>query len=197
MGRFRSGSGRTSPGRLTIVPAARAMPSSTGLTASRWLGFGARWICRSTSAPCWSWYLRWAPLWYFTSPVQPVSLPVLLTRCTGSRNSARMCSQGLFRMWASTLSRPRWAMPIRMLQVLFSAASPITPSRMRIMVSRPSMENRVLPGKVRCRNCSKTSTSVRRSRMARALSSSSEGLNRPVSAASCSHSRSPGTSMCM
>ena len=45
------------------------MPSTTGLTASRWLGFGAidTNICPRGAA------IR-APAWYFTSPIQPRSI---------------------------------------------------------------------------------------------------------------------------
>ena len=57
------------PADRPIVPAARAMPTTTGSTASRWLGFGAivTYIWPRGAA------VR-APAWYFTSPIQPRSV---------------------------------------------------------------------------------------------------------------------------
>ena len=64
---------------------------------------------------------------------------------------------------ASTLSRPRCAMPIKMLVVPASADDTINSSSIGTSMSSPSIEKRYLLGKTRCRNCSKTSTWVSRS----------------------------------
>ena len=55
------------PGPSAVVPAARAMPSTTGLTNSRWLGIGRHRDDQSTALDA----SRRAPAWYFTSPAQP------------------------------------------------------------------------------------------------------------------------------
>ena len=85
---------------------ARAMPSSTGSTASRCDGFAATETLilsprPETNSPS-------APRWYFTSPepwtVRGSMLP---------SNSRKIWEYFLPTMLASTLSRPRWAMPDR------------------------------------------------------------------------------------
>ena len=84
---------------------ARAMPSSTGLTASRCEGFAATDTLilspePATNSPS-------APRWYFTSPepwtVRGSMLP---------SNSRKIWLYFLPTMLASMLSRPRWAMPM-------------------------------------------------------------------------------------
>ena len=82
------------------------MPSSTGSTASRCDGLATS----DTAMVCWSSAvvnLPSMPRWYFTSP-EPCAI-------FGSRwpsNSLKIFSYGLPTMLASTLSRPRWAMPM-------------------------------------------------------------------------------------
>ena len=72
-----------------MVPAARAMPATTGFTASRWLGFGAiETVMWPRDLPCTS---TVAPAWYFTSPVKPRSMRQV-RESTGSLNSARICA---------------------------------------------------------------------------------------------------------
>ncbi len=178
------------PGLSAFVPAARAMPSTTGFTASRWLGFGTidteMW---PRDFPCTS---TVAPAWYFTSPVKPRSMRHV-RESTGSLNSARICAYGFCRMCARTLSRPRCAIPISMSAMPESVAPATISSRMGRSMSRPSTEKRVLPGNVRCRKRSKTSTCVSRSSSASASTVVTGGRKRPDSAASRSHSRSSGT----
>ena len=147
----------TLPGPSTLVPAARAMPATTGFTNSRWLGFGAIDTVRLFSE-------RSAPAWYFTSPAQPRSILNAARPCTGSLNSARICTYGFDSTCASTLRRPRCAMPSSTSEPPAAAAPSRITSRTGISMSRPSIEKRVLPGKARCRNCSNASTWLRRSR---------------------------------
>ena len=84
---------------------ARAMPSTTGSTVSRWEGLAASetLIC-SPSRPV---KVPSAPRWYFTSPEPCIDF--------GSRlpsNSRKICAYDLPTMFARTFSRPRWAMPM-------------------------------------------------------------------------------------
>ena len=69
-----------------------------------------------------------------------------------------------------------------------SAASPITSSRIGTSMSSPSIEKRVLPGNVRCRNRSNASTCVSRSSSATGSIGSAGARKRPASAAWRSHS---------
>ena len=85
---------------------ARTQPSTTGFTNSRWLGLGASGDGAS-SRRCRRRECRSAPRWYFTSP--------RALRASSGRvpsNSAKICASGLPIMFASTLRRPRCAMPI-------------------------------------------------------------------------------------
>ena len=120
------------------------MPSTIGSIASRWLGFGGIETTTSIARP--PLIARSAPAWYLTSPVQAMSSRKPRDE-TGSLNSARICAYGLFSTCAMTFSRPRCAMPIRMLRMPDSAASPITSSSTGTSMSSPSIEKRVLPGK--------------------------------------------------
>ena len=74
-----------------------------------------------------------------------------------------------------------------------AAASAMISSSTGIIRSRPSIEKRVLPGKVRCRKRSNTSTWVMRSSSSRPSMGSVGGRNRRASTASRSHTRSSGT----
>src|ERR1035438_2353691 len=81
----------TSSGRYFALPPsparsclARVRPTVTGSTASRWLGFDARWIW--IFFPLLVTYSPVAPMWYFTSP-DPNTL-----RGSTSSNSANTCS---------------------------------------------------------------------------------------------------------
>ena len=62
-----------------------------------------------------------------------------------------------------------------------SAASPITSSRIGTSMSSPSIEKRVLPGNVRCRNRSNASTCVSRSSSATGSIGSAGARKRPSS----------------
>jgi hypothetical protein len=77
-----------------------------------------------------------------------------------------------------------------------SAASAITSSRIGTIMSTPSIEKRVLPGKVRCRKRSNASTWVSRSSSAIGSIGSAGARNRPNSAACRSQRRSSGTKTC-
>ncbi len=62
----RIGSTENASGSLMMSWRARAMPTTTGSTASRWLGLAASstvmsWPWREVKVPVW-------PRWYFTSP---------------------------------------------------------------------------------------------------------------------------------
>ena len=53
------------PMAVTQAPAARAMPETTGLTSSRWLGLAAILTCSPLLRA------RSPPMWYLTSPILP------------------------------------------------------------------------------------------------------------------------------
>ncbi len=78
------------PGEVVSVQAARAMPTTTGFTNSRWLGLGGIEITTS-GAESSSRTRALAPAWYFTSPVQPRSSRNGWSPCA-SLNSARICA---------------------------------------------------------------------------------------------------------
>ena len=86
---------------------ARTLPCTTGSIHSRWLGLKARERRRPPSAV--SRVLEY-PRWYFTSP------PTAPLMMAWSRNSAKMSRRGLASTLASTLSRPRWAIPMTTLR---------------------------------------------------------------------------------
>jgi hypothetical protein len=119
------------------------MPWTTGLTNSRWLGFGA--ISTVTAPASYSWR---PPAWYFTSPAQPPlsSSGRDLSALSRPSNSASTWAYGFPRTWARTLSRPRWAMPSKIVFVPASAARPISSSSIGIIIPSPSTEKRVCPG---------------------------------------------------
>ena len=98
-----------------------------------------------------------APAWYLTSPIQPSSIRPLRAN-SGSLNSARICAYGFCITCASTLSRPRCAIAMSTCFTPEAAASAMISSRIGTIRSRPSIEKRVLPGKVRCRKRSNAST---------------------------------------
>ena len=98
---------RGAPGASATVPAARAMPTTTGFTASRWLGFGAIVTSMLTSRR----RRRGRRRDTSRRPSIPGPRAARWPR-TGSLNSARICAYGFSRMCASTFSRPRCAMPI-------------------------------------------------------------------------------------
>ena len=91
------------------------MPSTTGFTNSRWLGFGetVTAIVSPVSARC----VPVAPRWYFTSPEPWYELGSLPS------NSAKICEIGLPTVLASTFSRPRCDIPITTSRRPRSAAS--------------------------------------------------------------------------
>ena len=122
---------------------------------------------------------RVRPEWYFTSPVQPRSMRYavrLLMRVLELGQDLRV---RLLQDVRSTLRRPRWAMPSSTLRAPPSAASAMTSSRTGTIMSSPSIEKRVLPGKVRCRNRSNASTCVMRSSSSNGSIGSGGGRNVP------------------
>ena len=113
------------------------MPSTTGFTNSRWLGFGATVtaIVSPVSARC----VPVAPRWYFTSPEPWYELGSLPS------NSAKICASGLPTVLASTFSRPRCDMPITTSRTPERAESFSIRSSSGISASPPSSEKRLWP----------------------------------------------------
>ena len=93
-----------------------------------------------------------APRWYFTSPepwtVRGSMLP---------SNSRKIWEYFLPTMLASTLSRPRWAMPMVTSSSPISAAASQISSMTGIVVSPPSRLNLFWPTNLVCRKVSKAS----------------------------------------
>jgi hypothetical protein len=126
---------------------ARTIPTTTGLTNSRWLGFGASTRGTSTVAPS-AFFARRAPRWYFTSPVTPLSMAESEgdeERATLPSKAAMMAAYGLPSTWVSTLRRPRWAMPSTTSRTPPAAASLMIVSSIGTSASDPSTEKRFCP----------------------------------------------------
>ncbi len=71
------------------VCSARVQPSTTGSTASRWLGFGASVIVTSPDSVL---RVPVAERWYLTSPVPPSSLTTTASIVRSPSNSRRIDS---------------------------------------------------------------------------------------------------------
>ena len=164
------------------------MPSSTGSTASRWDGLAAtdtliREPDPATNSPS-------APRWYFTSPepwtVRGSMLP---------SNSRKIWEYFLPTMLASTLRRPRWAIPMVTSSRVASAAASQISSISGIVVSPPSSENRFWPTNLVCRNVSNASAWLSFSRIRSC--SSRGGFWCGCSTRSWIHLRWSGSMMCM
>ncbi len=98
-------------------------------------------------------------------------------------------------MLASTLSRPRCAMPMTTSSSRDSAAESMVASSSGMTDSPPSSEKRFWPTYLVCRNVSNASAALRRRRI-RSCSSRS-GLEWPRSTRSWIHLRCLGSWMCM
>mmetsp|Transcript_15222 Transcript_15222/g.45668 ORF Transcript_15222/g.45668 Transcript_15222/m.45668 type:complete len:207 (-) Transcript_15222:170-790(-) len=109
---------------------ARVMPSTTGSTASRCEGFGAR--VSSTSLPRTFTRLR-VPRWYFMSP----------TKSTCSPNSLQTSETLLPRKFTRTLRRPRCAMPSCSCRTPLSEDSSSSVQRPGRSASQPRMPKRL------------------------------------------------------
>ena len=136
------------------VCSARVQPSTTGSTASRWLGFGASVIVTS---PDDVFRVPVAERWYLTSPVPPSSLTTTASIVRSPSNSRRIDSYGRPTVCTSTFRRPRCAMPITTSWAPASAASSIASSSIGIIASSPSSENCFWPRNERRRYCSNPS----------------------------------------
>ena len=121
---------------------ARTRPCTTVFTHSRWLGLNASdtWtLCVAGSAAVGPKVRSIEkPRWYFTSPPLPGSFGSTL-----SWNSAKISEAGFCSTLASTLSRPRCAMPITISTTLERAARSISRSSSGIRLSAPSSEKRL------------------------------------------------------
>ena len=85
-------SGRACRARVErSVCSARARPSTTGSTASRWLGFAASVTVISPAGVV---RVPSAPRWYFTSPVPPSSVETTASIVRSPSNSRRIASYG-------------------------------------------------------------------------------------------------------
>ena len=131
-----------------------------------------------------------APRWYFTSPepwtVRGSMLP---------SNSRKIWLYFLPTMLASTLRRPRWAMPIVTSSRPTSAAASQISSTSGIVVSPPSRLKRFWPTNLVCRKVSNASAWLSLSRMRSC--SSRGGLVCGCSTRSWIQRRWSGSMMCM
>ena len=98
-------------------------------------------------------------------------------------------------MFASTFSRPRWAIPSTTSSRSWCAASVSTASSSGISDSAPSSENRRWPTNLVCRNISNASATFSRDRILTCSSCSARPCGRSILA--CSQARSSGFCMCM
>ena len=187
-----------STGRMAARPSsppirswrARAIPSTTGFTASRWLGLGDR-VMR-TGPPFADSWVPWAPRWYFTSP-EPWGIP-------GSGfpwNSLKIREYGFPMFWVTTFSRPRWLMPRTISSTPSAAADSSSRSTTGMSVSPPSRLNRLWPTYRAWRNFSNDSerSSFLSTRFRSSVSRGSE--LRVGSMRSWSHFFCSGSWMCM
>ena len=152
---MRIGSARVRPVSPRRSCLARTRPCTTVFTHSRWLGLKAseRWtLCSSGPSPKERSIEK--PRWYLTSP--PPSLRSVFSSSL-SWNSAKICEAGFLRTLASTLSRPRCAIPMTISLTLERAARSTSRSSSGIRLSAPSSEKRFEPRNLFCRNCSNTS----------------------------------------
>src|SRR5262245_43248662 len=167
---------------------ARTMPSSTGLTASRWDGLAAHET--ATELPSTAMYSPSAPRWYFTSPE-----PCTVRGSWLPSNSRNTSPYALPTTLVSTFSRPRCGIPMHTSSSRARAAASSTASNNGITDSAPSSENRFWPTYLTCRNVSNASAwlSLRRIRSC----SWPDGLACGVSIRAWSHLRWSGSWMCM
>ncbi len=180
--------GKVVPPKSRMSCLARAMPSTTGSTVSRWDGLAASdTLMVSPSRPV---KVPSEPRWYFTSPEPCIDF--------GSRlpsNSPKILPNGLPTMFASTFRRPRCAMPMTASSRRCSAAASMVASSSGMSDSPPSSEKRFCPTYLVCRKVSKASAEFSR-RRTRSCSSRS-GLVYGFSRRSCSQLRCAGSWMCM
>ena len=148
IGRIRSRA--ASPARSCL---ARTIPSTTGSTASRWLGFGAS--PTFTRVPSGASCVPTAPRWYLTSPE-----PWIDCGSRASSNSAKICATGFPTTLVRSVRRPRWDIPM----TASSIPNPAARSRSRVIsgmaASPPSREKRLWPTYLAWRNFSKLSAST-------------------------------------
>ena len=168
---------RASPSAVCL---ARTIPSTTGSTNSRWLGFGASetpsfWPEGAVCVPT-------APRWYFTSPD-----PRIESASTCPSNSAKICPAGFPTVFTRTVRRPRWDIPITASPRSDSAARSRRRSRRGIAASPPSSEKRFWPTYFVWRNFSKDSARTSASRIRRRSSRERFARLREPSIRSMSH----------
>ena len=134
-----SGRQRVRPRSETRSCLARTRPCTTVFTHSRWLGLNASDTCTLCAlAPSPNVRSMENPRWYLTSP------PLLGRRRSNlSWNSAKISDAGFCSTLASTLSRPRCAMPITISTTFERAARSISRSISGIRLSAPSSEKRL------------------------------------------------------
>ena len=164
------------------------MPSTTGSTASRWLGLLAS-VSRTERSPGALW-LPSAPRWYFTSPE-----PCGASGSSSPSNSRKICPYDLPIVFASTLRRPRCAIPNTASSTPDSAARSRSASSIAMTLSAPSRPKRLWPTNFVWRNVSNASAAFSRSRMRCLRSRPNGGCSR--STRSWIHSFSAGSWMCM
>ena len=127
--------------RWRVSPAmscrARTLPTTTGSTASRWLGLGCKEMC--TSCPASSTSVE-VPRWYFTSP-EPCTSSGLKLEPPNSLNTA---VNGLRTMLTRVFSRPRCGMPMAISFTPAAAAVSIMACRAGMVLSPPSSPKRLV-----------------------------------------------------
>ena len=148
---------------------ARARPTATGSTASRWLGFETR--CIPTFRPSAVTKFPVAPMWYFTSP------PPSTLRGSTSSNRAKTSAAARPTMCTITFSRPRWLIATTACSAPWFAAAPKIESSSGSSEASPSSEYRFVPRYRVCNTCSKISARTSQSRIrARSTSGASASI---------------------
>ena len=194
IGRLTAGSKLGAPPAITAVPAARAMPTTTGIDGLEVARVGRHRDDEVQRFSAFDRAMRAGVILHVAGPRH-----VLAERCrdeTGSLNSARICAYGLLSTCAMTLSRPRCAIPTR--------CAPCRPRPLRRSPRRGSAPACRCP-RSRTASCRGTcgAGSARKpppataGRAARSDRSDRSGArNCPVSAACRSQRRSSGTKTC-
>mmetsp|Transcript_11174 Transcript_11174/g.30482 ORF Transcript_11174/g.30482 Transcript_11174/m.30482 type:complete len:223 (-) Transcript_11174:81-749(-) len=141
---------------------ARALPTTSGVTASRCDGFGSSSI--RTLRP--SGYDRSyaVPRWYLTSPDADHAAPPAAWSRAVPKNSRKMTSMGFRTTLHSTLRRPRCGMPMMTSVTPQSVAASTMVFMPPIMDSQPSRPKRLAVLNLVARTFSNFSAKARRSR---------------------------------
>mmetsp|Transcript_9454 Transcript_9454/g.33262 ORF Transcript_9454/g.33262 Transcript_9454/m.33262 type:complete len:434 (+) Transcript_9454:909-2210(+) len=145
---------------------ARTLPTTTGFTASKWLGFASSDRC--TFCPLGYVRSKDVPRWYLTSP-EPLQSPVSSSAAVSAAwmpwNSRKMSSLGLRMTLDSMLRRPRCGMPITTSLQPCSTLVSMVALMPAMSESQPSRPNRLAAEYFCARKRSKWSENATRSKI--------------------------------